>query len=135
MTLSAGRFQITCGKNRLFPCARGIVCFRQLCGRTLSAMADHAAPVFDVVSDRRMAAKRFGDGRWVLQILLGHGHVTRRAAIDYGELRQPDLLNSRSEVMLQDKAIWTRRNKFAVLTLIVPPLIEEIFRRRHRQRN
>jgi len=52
---------------------------------TLSAMADHAAPVFDVVSDRRMAAKRFGDGRWVLQILLGHGHVTRRAAIDYGE--------------------------------------------------
>jgi hypothetical protein len=106
-----------------------------LCGWALSTMANDAAPVFDVVGYRRMGAKRFGDRHSVLQSLFGHSHVTRRAAIDHAKFRQPDLLNSPGEMVLQDRAIGARGNKLPVLALGMPPLIKEVFGRSNRQSN
>ena len=135
MALPAGSFEIACGKNRFFPCASGVVRFRNFCGRTLSAMADYAAPVFDVVSYRRMGAKRFGDRSVAQEAFLADSHMARGAAIDDREFGQPDLLNSSGEMMLQGEAVRTSRNEFAVVPLIMPPLIKEIFGRRYGKRD
>jgi hypothetical protein len=61
--------------------------------------------------------------------------VTGRATIDHAKFRQPDLLNSANEMMLQGRTVGTRRNKFSILALIMVPFIEEIFSRRYRQTN
>lgn len=108
---------------------------RHFGGRTLSTMADYAAPVFDVVGYLGMGAKRFGARGCTLEALLGHSYMAGRASIHHREFRQPDLLNSPREMMLQGRAIRTRGDKFAVLPLIMPPLIEEVFGRRHRKRD
>lgn len=135
MALPARRFQVTCGKDRFLPGARGVMRLGHLSRRTLSAMTNHTAPVFYVVGDWRVRAKWLGDRRCVLQGLLGHGQMTGSAPINHGEFGQPDLLDSRSEMMLQRGAIRTGGNKFLVLALVMSPLIEEILSRGNGKRD
>jgi len=133
--LPARRFQVTRGKDGFLPGTRRFMRLGYLGRWTLSAMANHAAPVFHVVRNGRMSAKWFRDGPCVLQALLVDRDVAGCAAIDHCEIRQPDLLDSSCEMMLQRGAIWTSGNKLLVLALVMPPLVEEILSGCHRQRD
>src|SRR5262249_57146242 len=61
-----------CGKNRLFPCQSGFMRFSHFRSCALAAMANRAAPITNVVGNRRgggdAARKRLGPGGPVWEV-------------------------------------------------------------------
>src|ERR1700676_1641063 len=133
MAGTAGSLDEPDRQQRLLPGACGVVRFRHLGCWTLSAMANHAAPRFHVVANRRMWPKRRGDSRCASQTRLRDCQVARGAAIHHAEFREPDLLNSTREMALQGRTIRPGREKFHVLPLVMPPFLEKVFGRCNRQ--
>ena len=132
MAFAARRFNVLGFKNRLFPCERAVVRLRDRGCGALSAVADGAAELVELVRNRRMRAK------WLSRNVSERGffqpNVATRAAIDDSEIWQPYLLNAALEVPLQSVGLAAVANHAQISVLVVPPLAEEILRRGDGQR-
>src|SRR5260221_12021627 len=97
MAAAARRLQKMSGQDRLLPSESGFVSFGNLCGRPLSAVADGAAPVANIVRDGRMRAKRMRDSG-IGEARLRNALVACWAAVGCIHSRQPDLLDGRAVI-------------------------------------
>ncbi len=133
VALAAGRLDILRGKDRLLPRQRAVVCFGNGGGRALSAMADRAPELIELVGNDGMRAERLGGN--IRQAGFFQPDVATGATVDYAKFGQPDLLNAALEVALQRVGIAAVADHPEIAVLVVTPLAEEILRGSDRQRD
>src|SRR5579871_506397 len=130
MTLSAGRLDVLCGKDGLFPRQRAAMrFFHGGCG-ALPAMTDSASELIEIVGDHWMLAVGLcGD---IGEAGFLESDMTTRATIRYSKIGKPDLLDPALKVPLQRVRLAAIADHAQVAVLIVPPLAEEVFCRSNR---
>ena len=106
--------------------------FRNRRGRALSAMADRASELIELVRDRGVRAERLGGN--IRQAGFFQADVATGAAVDYSEFGEPDLLDAALEVALQRVGVAAIANHPEIAVLIMTPLAEEILRGSNGQR-
>src|SRR5579859_2378379 len=104
----------------LFPGKRGFVSFCDFRCGTLTAMADGAAPIADMVRDRRVGAERLRDG-FIRKTCLRDSLVASGTAVDHVHCREPDLIDVRSIVCHELFCIRPGLRKTQVRTLVLFP--------------
>src|SRR5512146_1985618 len=62
MANAARSLDVFDGQHRLLPGQSGVMGLSNLCGPTLSAVTNNAAPVFDVMLNKRVGTERLGNG-------------------------------------------------------------------------
>ena len=125
MACAAGSLNEARWQNGLFPGQRRFVSFGNFRGWALAAMANRAAPVANVVRNRRMRAERLGDGS-VAQARLRDSLVASSAAIHHIHSRKPDLIDARAVVRHQFFCVRTSLRKPQVGALVLLPLAAKI---------
>src|SRR6266516_77838 len=103
MALATSGIHVLRRQQRLFPCQCTVMRLVGRGGRALAAMTDDASKLGQVMRHDRVFAK------WLLadvgQRRFVHGNMARGAAIDYSQLRYPDLLHSQLSAALQRMGI------------------------------
>ena len=132
VALAARRLDVLRRQNRLLPRQRAVMRLRNGGGRTLSAMADHASKLIELMRNHGMRAERLL--AHVGEAGLVQSEVAGGAAVDDAEFRQPDLLNAAWKCRCSVTASLRFADQPQVAVLIVAPLAEVILGGRDRQR-
>ena len=130
MALSAGRLYVLGRKNRLFPRQRAAMPLGHRGRCALSAMADGAPKLIEIMWNYGMLAVRLRGN--IRQAAFFETKVATGTTVNHAKFREPDLLNAAGKVPLQRVGVAAVANRSQIPVLIVAPFAEEVFRRRDR---
>src|SRR4029077_6549652 len=119
-------------QERLLPGEGRFMPFSNLRGRALAAVTYRAAPVPDVMRDRRMGPEWLRNIR-IHQTRLRHALVAGDTAVYHAHFGYPDLINAGMKIRQQTFGVRPRLRKARVGALILLPFQAEVFRGRDRQ--